>query len=74
MNYKLGGDYSVILMSVQANAPYRDSVEDDGRVLIYEGHDHPKTPGLEPKLVDQPQRLPSGRRTENGDYPNHRRT
>jgi len=68
MNYQLGGKYSVILMSIQANAPYKDSVEEDGRVLIYEGHDHPKTPGLEPKLVDQPQRLPSGRRTENGKF------
>ncbi|MDC0309294.1 HNH endonuclease [bacterium] len=68
MNYELGGDYSVILMSIRANAPYKDSVEDDGRVLIYEGHDHPRSPGLEPKLVNQPRYLPSGRPTQNGRF------
>jgi len=26
----------------RANAPYRDRIEDDGRVLIYEGHDFAK--------------------------------
>ena len=36
--------------------------------MIYEGHDHPKSPGIEPKLVDQPQYLPSGRPTENGKF------
>ena len=39
MNYRLGGDYSVVLMSLRPNAPYRDSIEDDGSTLIYEGHD-----------------------------------
>jgi hypothetical protein len=39
MNFRLGGDHSVILMSVRPNAPYRDRIEDDGETLIYEGHD-----------------------------------
>jgi hypothetical protein len=26
-------------MSRRSNAPYRDKIEEDGRVLIYEGHD-----------------------------------
>ena len=68
MNYHLGGDYSVILMSVQANAPYKDSIQDYGRVLIYEGHNHPRSQGVEPKLVDQPRYLSSGRLTENGKF------
>jgi hypothetical protein len=29
MNYGLGDDYSVFLMSLQPNAPYRDRVGDD---------------------------------------------
>lgn len=42
MNFGLGGNHSVILMSVRRNAPYRDRLEDSGTTLIYEGHDHPK--------------------------------
>ena len=54
MNFHLGGDHSVILMSVQPNAPYRDRLEDDGETLIYEGHDVPRTArNPNPKLVDQ---------------------
>ena len=34
-----GAHHSVILMSVRPNSPYRDEVQDDGAVLIYEGHD-----------------------------------
>lgn len=69
MNFRLGGDHSVILMSIQANAPYRDRVEDNGETLIYEGHDVPKSQEHPvPKLVDQPQFLPSGKPTENGKF------
>jgi len=39
MNFRLRPDCSVILMSRRSNAPYRDKIEEDGRVLIYEGHD-----------------------------------
>ena len=42
MNFGLGGNHSVILMSVRPNAPYRDRLEDGGTTLIYEGHDEPK--------------------------------
>ena len=42
MNFGLGGNHSVILMSVRANAPYRDLLEDSGTTLVYEGHDMPK--------------------------------
>ena len=43
MNYKLGGKFSVILMSIRSGAPYADKIEEEGRVLIYEGHDVPRT-------------------------------
>src|ERR1700730_7678762 len=41
MNFRLRDGASVILMSRRAGAPYADAVEEDGRVLIYEGHDVP---------------------------------
>ncbi|WP_278420548.1 HNH endonuclease [Stutzerimonas kunmingensis] len=69
MNFRLKGHHSVVLMSVRPNSPYRDEVQDDGAVLIYEGHDEPKRKGIsDPKVVDQPERLPSGALTENGKF------
>ena len=56
MNFRLHGGHSVFLMSVRANAPYEDRIIEDGSVLIYEGHDSPKTSETpEPKRVDQPE-------------------
>ena len=55
MNFFSDRDHSVILMSIQPNAPYRDRIEDDGGTLIYEGHDAPRrNGGPDPKRVDQP--------------------
>jgi hypothetical protein len=69
MNFGLGGTHSVVLMSVRPNAPYRDQLEDGGMTLIYEGHDHPKTPDCpNPKVIDQPDRFPSGSLTQNGKF------
>jgi len=69
MNFALGGNHSVILMSVRPNAPYRDCLEDDGTTLIYEGHDEPRSSGCtNPKVVDQPERYPSGGLTQNGKF------
>lgn len=69
MNFGLGGTHSVILMSLRPNAPYRDRVEDGGTTLVYEGHDHPRTASCpNPKAVDQPERLPSGKLTQNGKF------
>jgi hypothetical protein len=69
MNFGLGGNHSVILMSLRRNAPYRDRLEENGTILIYEGHDEPKT-GVEidPKLIDQPERYSSGLLTQNGKF------
>lgn len=69
MNYALGKNHSVILMSLRRNAPYRDQIEEDGTVLLYEGHDCPRISDLSnPKRVDQPERFPSGLLTQNGKF------
>ncbi|MFC1552863.1 HNH endonuclease [Candidatus Latescibacterota bacterium] len=71
MNFHLKGSYSVILMSVRPNAPYADKIEDNGKILIYEGHDIPKTKDVnEPKTFDQPMYNPSGTYTQNGLFYN----
>lgn len=67
MNFRLRPDRSVVLMSRRPNAPYRDRIEDNGRVLIYEGHDVANKDGSpQPKSVDQPRNTPAGRLTQNG--------
>ena len=69
MNFGLGGNHSVILMSVRPNAPYRDRLEDGGTTLIYEGHDEPKGTNVpNPKLIDQPEHYGSGTPTQNGRF------
>jgi 5-methylcytosine-specific restriction endonuclease McrA len=69
MNFQLGHNHSVILMSVRSNAPYADRFEDDGSTIIYEGHDVPRSVQNEdPKVVDQPERTPQGLLTENGKF------
>ena len=69
MNFRLGPNHSVVLMSRRPNAPYKDSVLDDGMAVEYEGHDVPKTAGiLSPKLLDQPQFTPNGTPTQNGRF------
>jgi len=67
MNYRLGRVYSVILMSTRSGAPYADRVEEDGKILIYEGHDIAKSKATPiPKIADQPMRNPGGDPTPNG--------
>jgi hypothetical protein len=67
MNFRLRGTDSIILMSLRPGAPYADRIEDEGRVLIYEGHDSARTVnGPDPKQVDQPERHPGGSPTQNG--------
>jgi len=68
-------------MSRRKDAPYVDKVEDEGRVLIYEGHDVPRPLGAEDrKGVDQVDRNPDGSLNQNGmffnaamDYKNGKR-
>ena len=68
MNFKVGGKSSVILMSIRKGAPYSDEIKDDGKILIYEGHDVPKNITKDPKSVDQPMTTPSGLLTQNGKF------
>lgn len=67
MNFRPRGRTSVLLMSVRPGAPYKDRVQDNGKTLIYEGHDNPvPTNGRKPKEVDQEPRTPDGKLTQNG--------
>ena len=67
MNFRLHGRFSVILMSLRRGAPYADRVEENGRVLIYEGHDAPKRKRVsDPKRINQPMTNPGGTLTQNG--------
>jgi len=67
MNFRLRDAESVILMSLRPGAPYADRIEDEGRILIYEGHDVARTADvLDPKTADQPERNPGGSLTQNG--------
>jgi hypothetical protein len=69
MNFRLQGKETVILMSVRPDAPYADRIEDEGKILIYEGHDCPKKPGgPNPKTVDQPEFHHGGAPTQNGRF------
>ena len=38
MNFGIRGSYSIVLMSVEKNAPYADEMLDGG-IIKYEGHD-----------------------------------
>jgi hypothetical protein len=67
MNFCLAKNHSVILMSVRRGAPYRDRLDDDGSVLVYEGHDEPRTDSNpNPKQLDQKDFTPGGTLTQNG--------
>ena len=69
MNFRIASDHSVILMSRRPGAPYNDKVTDNGRTLIYEGHDVLRSGGVrDPKHYDQPRTRPSGRPTPNGRF------
>jgi hypothetical protein len=39
MNFRTKTGISILLMSLLENAPYADRIEEDGKILIYEGHD-----------------------------------
>jgi hypothetical protein len=68
MNFGIGDNHSVILMSIRHGAPYNDRIEDGGTTLIYEGHNQLRGTVPDPKLADQVAMTRSGRTTENGKF------
>jgi hypothetical protein len=69
MHYRIAPTHSVVLMSTRKGAPYEDEVQEEGRVLIYEGHDLPRSAEVpDPKTVDQPITTRSGTLTQNGRF------
>lgn len=71
MNFRMNPAYSVILMSQRSNAPYQDKIHEDGITIEYEGHDVSRRGddrSHDPKTEDQPDKLPSGRLTQNGYF------
>lgn len=68
MNFRINPSYSLVLMSQRSNAPYSDRVHDDGITIEYEGHDVSKTNNVNPRTLDQPEMLPSGKLTQNGYF------
>ena len=68
MNFKTKKGLTVILMSIRKGAPYADRIDDDGKILIYEGHNVPKNLAKDPKSVDQTDYTPKGKLTENGKF------
>ncbi len=68
MNFRAMPRVSILLMSQRAGAPYEDQLSEDGTTLIYEGHDVRKSPGIEPKDVDQPWEEAPGRPSENAKF------
>ena len=71
MNFRMNPSYSVILMSQRTNASYQDKIHEDGVTIEYEGHDVlKKAYDHNPKNEDQPEKLPTGRPTQNGRFIN----
>ena len=69
MNFRMNPSYSVILMSQRTNAPYQDKIHEDGITIEYEGHDvSKKGHNHNPKNEDQPEKMPTGRPTQNGRF------
>ncbi len=55
-------------MSRRRNAPYADRIEDEGRTLIYEGHDARKNDVRDPRPLTNHGVRPSGSLTQNGRF------
>ena len=69
MNFRFTRNYSIFLMSLRLGAPYADEVDTKTGLLIYEGHDQPRSSECPvPKNVDQPLITPTGSWTENGKF------
>lgn len=68
INFNFGDMHSIILMSRTPDAPYNDEFIEEDTALIYEGHDVDKKPGIDPKMIDQPERTLTRKFTHNGEF------
>ena len=68
MNFFQPPAVSVVLMNRRRNAPYDDEMSEDGTELVYEGHDVPRSAGVDPKRIDQPWATATGTPTENAKF------
>src|SRR3989442_11363890 len=68
MYFRLHGKATIVLMSLRPNSLYAERIEENGRVLIYEGQDILKRRGVNPKTVDQQMHNDSGTLSENGRF------
>lgn len=60
---------SVLLMSRRHDALYTDRIEDEGHVLVYQGHDDkPSLDVPNPRVADQPLKRASGVPSDNGKF------
>jgi hypothetical protein len=67
MNFNAAKTHSIVLSSHRPGAPYDDVIEENGTVLIYEGHDESRTRDTpHPKQLDQPLHTKTGKLTQNG--------
>jgi len=69
MNFRIKTGLSVLLTSTKVNSPYNDKINKENNILIYEGHDAPKSDeNPYPKKIDQPKYTKSGNLTQNGKF------
>jgi hypothetical protein len=69
MHFRPGKTHSILLMSRRRDALYKDVIEGDGSVLLYEGHDELRSAAIpDPKAVDQPMESKNRNPTENGRF------
>lgn len=68
MSFRINRHHSIVLMSLRENSPYEDTFDEETGMLIYEGHDASRIYHDEPKSIDQPMMLPTGKLTENGKF------
>lgn len=66
MSFRTRHSHSIILMSQRKGAPYPDRMSDDGKTLIYIGHDAYGDPRK--NVIDQPLATPQGTLTQNGHF------
>ena len=69
MHFQFDNHYSILLASTREGSPYDDEIINDGKTLLYEGHDVHKSKKIpNPKIIDQPMYHKNGEFTQNGHF------